>query len=898
MINRAGFMRWCLSAGLLGVYLAAILPTCRADVTAANSAVSVSANGDACSISLSCDGNDFYICVEDPGVTDVTITEVAPYVLVVPGPSPQTVTMSLASKTTQDYEAQCVEAVVKGKIYVLKVDLDIYNSQSGGLVPETDQDADGIEDEEDIGAFAVANLNDTNGDGHPDNDDSYRPVTANGNLGRNERDLMKLALRKPQPDCGGKVKLTVVSGDVKIWSDAIKTTEKSGADFEFPISNFTGDTIEWYVEARAATTLQGIKLKYEYMPVGASDWMCPDTVTATGIWAEKTKTLTANKTPAEVDNIIGPDFVANGNPVRNAVNGTQGTGVKPPGDPTHNVIVIEFLVNPANIVSVPVNYGDGTRARPFFDITRQIYGASFEWATVENPPTQLFPGLPHPHYPEAEGKDNEWPNDDARNTDEEDEPTADGHMWVIDTPGGHSGAMTTHRNNFKEWVRMGIGTEPAPNAVSGSRCSAQELWYTKSTLGMAATPNDLGTGNFAFEREALHTEPSSDTTVPGTRHHGVMRGLEVADTAGGAAETTHLILIDDDGLSDDTLDDVTGVSEVGKLVAGAGAPVDTLVGDQTAYTGVGYFASRFDGEIAGPDGTSGETTAELAHEIDVGGSNPQSPSTSVVGTPFSLPAPASPITMTLGTITTVSITGARAEAEDSAAGNQTVTILLIDDDGVSDDTLHTFTESVPKLMKDDSAGSPNVTAIKYGLLNAFNSTKGRIASKADGMVIGPDGSSGEQNAEIAYEIDMAGSNPQSSSVNATGPVYSKPAPTIGTVPIPIDGSSSVTMNQVYIEATGSTGNETFEVRVVDEDAASDDVLHKINASIARPADCFAGALIGPATPAVTGTLTNPSPGGEVKGLDGASGEQTAEIGYEIGGSSDNSATTSVTATAP
>ncbi len=814
------------------------------------------------------------------------------------------VRLTLASDTSGS-SGVCTDEIT---YTIINIDLDIYNSQGGGLVPETDQDGDDIEDEEDIGAFAVANLNDTNGDTHADNDDSHRPVVANGTLGRNEIDLMKLVLRKPQPDLGGRVRLTIVSGNAMIWTDSIKTTRKSGADLEFPVADFTGNTIEWYVEARKATSLQGIKLKYEWQPSGSSRWLCPDIVAATGVWAEKSRFLASDMTAAQANKILGADgqYAAGGeqggNPVRNWVNTVGGTGVKG----VRNVMVMEFTVSPTDIYSgVPEFYGDGSRARPRFDVSRQGQAGIFSWNAGETVPVQIQ--IPdhdrHPHFPFRIGQDNELGNDDpshATSLDENDEPTNEGHLWSFDLPGGSIGVLMAVRANFYEYVRMSTKTDPSDShyATSGSRCSAKEPWHSKSTNGLATSPREIGAGLFDFEPEALHTEASSGTTVPGTRHHGVMRGLDVAGTAGGAAETTHLILIDDDGVSDDTLDDVTGVGEVGKLAAGGGAPAGTLVGDQTAYTGVGYYASRFGGEIVGPEGHSGETTAELAHEIDVSGSNPQSSSTPVVGTPFSLPSPSAPITMTLGGITTVSIQGARVEAEDNSGGNQSVTLLLIDDDGASDDTLQTLVETVPKLMVDDVAGGPSVAAIKDGLVNPFNCSKGRIASKADGTVIGPEGSSGEQNAEIAYEVEMAGSNPQSASVAATGPVYSMPAPTIGTNPIPIGGASTVTMASVYIEATGNTGNESFEVRVVDDDVANDDVLDKIPVGITRPADCFPGALIGPVTPAVTGMLTNSPPGGEVGGPNGGSGEGTAEIGYEIGGSSSNSATVSVTAVAP
>ena len=107
------------------------------------------------------------------------------------------------------------------------------------------------------------------------------------------------------------------------------------------------------------------------------------------------------------------------------------------------------------------------------------------------------------------------------------------------------------------------------------------------------------------------------------------------------------------------------------------------------------------------------------------------------------------------------------------------------------------------------------------------------------------------------------------------------APGIGTHPIPVDGNSTVTIPGVYTHATGATGSETIDVEIRDDDSPlGSNLLETIEVQITRPANCFSGALIGPATPD-TGTLTNPDPGGEVRGPEGTSGETEAEIFYRV-----------------
>jgi len=792
-----------------------------------------------------------------------------------------TYTMSASSPSAGDPDKQTASITLK----ILKLDFDIYQGQGGAVVPEAS--------EESVGAFTVANLNDSNYNGTADKDEN--PVT-------DEKDLMRLDLNKPAPDpAAGTVRIIFTSGSGNVWTTSTKTTQVT--NFEVAVTDLPKT---WYIEATAPTALQGIKIQYEFKAPSRAVWMEGDKVSATAVWASCTDVVSEDLSAAQVDARLGNDWINHADDGSGAGCGprtlinvgwlaaphpmhhpTQGTGTSPSVDWQYsNVIVLEFTIDPSNIATVPSTYGNGVKARPLFDIGRVVYRSAFWWQAGEGDPQHPSPATVH--FPPADDD----VNDDSANEDETAEPTQEGHMWVIDGPGFKypptTDGLNIYRGNFKEFVRAGLGVEPS-GANNGSRCSAKQGWYSKDTAGLVTTPETIAGGSFTFAREPLYTQvnrtsPSSSlTTTIGMRHHAVMRGLGLKTDLSAATGKLTLNVIDED-FSDDTIDIVEKTP--------VGIDGNTVDGDVVGYTGVGYLASRFDGEIAGEDGLSGTSTANIAHEIEVSGANPQSPSKGVTGTSFSLPSPEQIGAMEMGAITTVTVNDARAEAEDSSGGNQTVNITLIDDE-TSVDTLQRNSVQAPKLMKDDAAGTPDVTAIKYGLVNEFDFT-GRIGSKADGEVIGPDGESGEQNAEIAYVIQDV----KSPSVGATGPVYTKPAPSVSTNPIPIDGSSTVTMDSVYIEATGSSGSEDFTVRVIDADDLSDDVLDSVSASIARPASCFPGALIGPATPAVEGTLTNPSPGGEVKGPDGASGETEAEIGYEIGSSSSNSATTSVTATSP
>lgn len=763
------------------------------------------------------------------------------------------------------------------KVSVAGVDLEIYRADSdpagnpfGALVAEAD--------EETTGSFTVANLNDTDGDGTVDRDDAN--VVA-GATGRNELDLMRLILEKPVPDAGGgSVRLSVLSGDVQLWTNSTKggrvPTPQTIALSGFVTDN-DGDgnnDQEFWVEARSpSTSLRNIVLKCEYQPASAGSFVTEDRVKATAVWATITRTVTDDRTATEVDALLGADYTANGGGAKASVDRRDGTGVKraaiPPFGmvPVQNVIVVEFTIMPGDISTVPAAH------RPLFDASRKKEGTIFQW-TGGAPAPNPVPLVPQRIFPA-----HDVANDDSHNGDETNEPTPNGHLWVMDapSPGFVAGGVSTFRENFVEFLRVRFdGTDPRDNVASGSRCSDFQPWSSKTTNGLTNSPNEVLSRHVTFVQEPLHTAATTPTAY-GTRHHAPMRGLALATSAG--AENITVVLVDAEPFDDDELD-----QKAVAVVKSAGA----RVGDQVAYTAIGNYGSALNGTIVGPLGSSGETDPHLAHEIS--GNSDNSAGTNVVGAAFTQPAPTVPV-MTLGAITTVTVMGARVEADSGAGGMQTVEVRIVDADGLSDDLLQRLSVSVPRQMTDEAGGAVN--AIQGALTDGFNVT-GRIASKADGTVIGPDGLSGETTAQIAYEVGDSADN--SASTAAAGPVFTMIAPLIGVNPIPVGGTSPVVMNRIFKEATGAAGNEPVQVRIVDADTFGDTLLQTLNINIPRPAGCFPAALIGPG--AASGTIANTNGIITAAGGSPSSGETAPQIAYETGDSSTNSPGVVVTAIQP
>jgi hypothetical protein len=365
---------------------------------------------------------------------------------------------------------------------ILKVGLDVANGQGGSLLDE--------DKEETPGAFTVANLNDTDGDGTTDKDDSDVSAAASG---RDEVDLMRIVLHKPEPDLGDKVKLKVVSGDVKIWDQSKKVTEVAltGGAVEFNTSDL--DKTLW-VEARAKSgALRDIALELEYKG-------CKDTVKATGIWADQVASAHDLKSAADLFAEVA--WANMTTPPKDRIQVFGGVGMRPLS-PTagYNVIAIKWVVSPAGI---------GTEAGIVFDQGRQADGKV--WTIDGGAATQIDAKI----FPTGAGVD-EQSNDDSNEIDESDKPNNDNEFFSEDRPGlpsntaGIQNATTPDvlvwRANFREYLRLGMGADPKGDGLSGSRVSSRFEWHLRHRFQNNAgvwqrttgndpesTENDIGTG--------------------------------------------------------------------------------------------------------------------------------------------------------------------------------------------------------------------------------------------------------------------------------------------------------------------------------------------------------------------------------------------------------------------
>lgn len=333
---------------------------------------------------------------------------------------------------------------------LIEIDLDIFNGQDGAEV---------IDDKEvTIGAFTVANINNTDGNsdanGAPGIDRDQ--VTVPG-----EVDLMKMIIRKPSRNITGvKLTLTKESGSAKVYSANTKGTEIT-LPHEYTYEEI-GEGVTLWVEATAPSKdVRDIAFKIVYSTAD-------DTVNATGIWATKTDfrndlaqtTLWTDANEAVLKLVFSEVFVSK-------------FGIKYSTPAVQYSMGMEFTVSPPGIGSEP-----GVK----FDITRQKEKRSWtiDGATVTQEDNEYWPKLSAFSSGGPTGASVDVANDDNDAGDEDNAPTQN-HIYTLDAPqhandGAHD--QYVRRLNFLEFVRIRVdGTSPSGNRTDGSRCSPKAPWY-------------------------------------------------------------------------------------------------------------------------------------------------------------------------------------------------------------------------------------------------------------------------------------------------------------------------------------------------------------------------------------------------------------------------------------
>lgn len=360
-----------------------------------------------------------------------------------------------------------VHGYFKRAVYLVPINLKIWNGQ--GALSE-------VADKTNVGAFTVANLNDTDGDGTADSSDTHVP---------GEKDLMKLYIGG-YSGLTGSVKLSVKSGSVKFWETADKQTEipqQNGAVL-FTIPTGGMNKTLWVEATAVSANVRDIEIWEGYLDGQGNLKDGTDKVKATAVWVDKVATKNANSDALWAD-ADGPDIA---NTFTNGI-GMFGINFAAPSGGFSYSIGYEFIVKPDNIGAEPgVN----------FDITRQIAKKYFRWDGAAWQQALL---------PWESFNADDSSTDDNYASDEDNDPT-NNHIYSLDGPGltNNNGLALEFvgKLNFKEFVRVRFdGIRPFGENSDGSRCSDKEFWHAHywvegngtSYSQKSGKTNSVGTGH-------------------------------------------------------------------------------------------------------------------------------------------------------------------------------------------------------------------------------------------------------------------------------------------------------------------------------------------------------------------------------------------------------------------
>jgi hypothetical protein len=338
--------------------------------------------------------------------------------------------------------------------------------------------ADG--EEESVGAFTVANKNDTDVNASDDVNDQNVSNSQRG--GENEKDLMKLVVSTSKTS--GRVKLTVVSGSIKLWEKSTKETEitlTQGSKF-FAVGELPKTL--WIEATNTSAHVRDIQLKAGWEEDSGVLHDNLDTVKATGIWVvKKGRALNRNTDPwfAKADDQVFR------NTFEQHLGASFGLNFNAPDGDFHFGIGFEFQVLPEDLGNPP-----GVR----FDITRQA--AAVGW----------FRTGPHEQWrqmswldSDSKGINYQMPVNDVPNDDQVGRPNFDhdvvpneGLIQSIDGPGQINDGVNSEvvvRYNFYEYVRVRFDSvRPDGNSLDGSRCSPKYPWYVRYWVEQYIDPEE------------------------------------------------------------------------------------------------------------------------------------------------------------------------------------------------------------------------------------------------------------------------------------------------------------------------------------------------------------------------------------------------------------------------
>jgi hypothetical protein len=336
------------------------------------------------------------------------------------------------------------------------IDVDIENGPkvdrtAGAMVPDPI--------EESTGAFTVANKNDTDGNGTIDN--VQTSVTG-------EIDTIAMTVAQTIPYIGdlaedsanAAIKLKRESGQAEIWGARTKGT-KLADPLLIPLTDLPKTVFMESTETSA---------KVRDIVYSASLADGADVVKATGVWVDFVEER-HGATERLWDEFESPPFEASHN-----LGLVSWIVANPPHRMNGMAIGFKFQVRPS-----------GAMPGVVFDVTRQIEARIW----VPNFPaafqTNIFwPGRSAYTMAGPTSAQIEQPNDDGKQYDEDNTPSASGFIFSADIP--TIGSYDKNANlpypfpgyyggNFLEWVRVSFdGQQPSGNSIRGSKASVSIDW--------------------------------------------------------------------------------------------------------------------------------------------------------------------------------------------------------------------------------------------------------------------------------------------------------------------------------------------------------------------------------------------------------------------------------------